>query len=120
MHSFSETAAAQARELSLASMNRHRPRCFPATLIRRRIDALILALRSVPKAAAAQTNTGEIFGVVSDAQGGLLTGTTVVAEHVETRQGTVPRTAQARASSAIGRSGASPRSRPRNRSRSCW
>ncbi len=36
-------------------------------------------------AAAAQTNTGEISGVVRDSQGGALTGTTVVGEHIESR-----------------------------------
>jgi hypothetical protein len=34
---------------------------------------------------AAQTNTGEISGVVRDSHGGVLPGTTVVAEHVESR-----------------------------------
>jgi hypothetical protein len=32
----------------------------------------------------AQANTAEIFGVVRDAQGGVLPGTTIVAEHVDT------------------------------------
>jgi len=36
-------------------------------------------------AAAAQTNTGEISGVVRDVQGGVLPGATVVAEQVESR-----------------------------------
>jgi hypothetical protein len=34
--------------------------------------------------AAAQTNSGEISGVVRDSQGGVLPGATVTAEHVET------------------------------------
>ena len=33
---------------------------------------------------AAQTNTGEISGVVRDAQGGVLPGVLIVAEHIET------------------------------------
>lgn len=33
---------------------------------------------------AAQTNTGDISGVVRDAQGGVLPGVLVVAEHIET------------------------------------
>lgn len=48
-----------------------------------RSTALALLLLTPP--AAAQTNTGEIAGVVRDAQGGVLPGATVVAEHVETR-----------------------------------
>lgn len=43
-------------------------------------SALILLLGA---ALAAQTNTGEISGVVRDAQGGILPGVTIVAEHVE-------------------------------------
>jgi hypothetical protein len=36
-----------------------------------------------PRAAFAQTNTGEISGVVVDAQGGVLPGAVVIAEHLE-------------------------------------
>lgn len=43
----------------------------------------MLLLACATAATAAQTNTGEIFGVVRDAQGGVLPGTTVAAEHVE-------------------------------------
>ena len=43
----------------------------------------VLLLSYAVAATAAQTNTGEISGVVRDAQGGVLPGTTVVAEHVE-------------------------------------
>ena len=50
--------------------------------------ALILAVG--PAVAAAQTNTGEISGVVRDAQGGVLQGATVVATHGESG-GTVQR-----------------------------
>ena len=35
--------------------------------------------------ARAQTNTGQILGFVRDLQGGLLSGATVIAEHLETR-----------------------------------
>ena len=37
---------------------------------------------AVPAVAAAQTNTGEISGVIVDAQGGVLPGASVVAEHL--------------------------------------
>jgi hypothetical protein len=40
-------------------------------------------LLSCTTATAAQTNTGEISGVVRDSQGGVLPGTTIVAEHLE-------------------------------------
>src|SRR5437870_10718247 len=43
---------------------------------------LMLMLAAAP--AAAQTNTGEISGVVRDSQGGVLPGATVTAEQVET------------------------------------
>ena len=43
----------------------------------------VLLLSCATAATAAQTNTGEISGVVRDSQGGVLPGTTVVAEHVE-------------------------------------
>ena len=48
----------------------------------------VLAALCLPCATAAtfaQTNTGEISGVVRDSQGGVLPGTTVIAEHVESR-----------------------------------
>lgn len=47
--------------------------------------AAALILSCAAAAAAAQTNSGEISGVVRDSQGGVLAGTTVVAEHVESR-----------------------------------
>jgi len=58
----------------------------PTTLIAWRIAAglLFIALAFATRAAA-QTNTGEILGIVRDAQGGLLPGATIVAEHLETR-----------------------------------
>lgn len=43
----------------------------------------VLLLCGATGLTAAQTNTGEIAGVVRDAQGGVLPGTTVVAEHSE-------------------------------------
>ncbi|HVQ14329.1 MAG TPA: carboxypeptidase-like regulatory domain-containing protein, partial [Vicinamibacterales bacterium] len=43
--------------------------------------AVVLA---VSVSATAQTNTGEISGVVRDAQGGALPGARVIAEHVDT------------------------------------
>src|SRR5947199_6932827 len=43
---------------------------------------LMLMLAAAP--AAAQTNTGQISGVVRDSQGGVLPGATVSAEHVAT------------------------------------
>ena len=45
--------------------------------------ALLLSLTTV--GTSAQSNTGEISGVVRDSQGGVLPGTTVVAEHLESR-----------------------------------
>jgi len=53
------------------------------------VAAIVCALLS---AAEAQTNTGEILGVVRDAQGGLLPGATIVAEHLETRTRSEQRT----------------------------
>ncbi len=47
--------------------------------------AAALLLSGPTSATAAQTNTGEISGVVRDSQGGVLPGTTIVAEHVESR-----------------------------------
>jgi len=44
--------------------------------------ALIVLLLTVAPGLA-QTNTGEITGVVHDAQGGVLPGVTVIAEHLE-------------------------------------
>ncbi len=43
----------------------------------------ITLLAAWPSPAAAQTNTGEISGVVRDAQGGVLPGATIVAEQIE-------------------------------------
>ena len=43
----------------------------------------MLVLSCTTAAAAAQTNTGEISGVVRDSQGGVLPGTTIVADHLE-------------------------------------
>ncbi|HIN10029.1 MAG TPA: carboxypeptidase regulatory-like domain-containing protein, partial [Acidobacteria bacterium] len=47
----------------------------------RRWVSLLAGLISIGAAASAQTNTGEIGGVVVDASGGVLPGTTVVATH---------------------------------------
>ena len=44
--------------------------------------AVVLVLATVPPAAA-QTDTGEISGVVRDSQGGVLPGVSIVAEHLE-------------------------------------
>ena len=44
-----------------------------------------MMLRVLIAPVEAQTNTGEIVGVVRDAQGGLLHGALVIGEHVETR-----------------------------------
>ena len=52
--------------------------------------AATLLLCALPAVAAAQTNTGQISGVVRDAQGGVLPGAAVVATHVESG-GTVER-----------------------------
>ena len=46
--------------------------------------ATLVAVLLAPALASAQTNTGEIAGTVRDAQGGVLPGVTVVAEHVDT------------------------------------
>ena len=48
--------------------------------MRRFLTAIVVALLTAP--ALAQTNTGEISGIVRDAQGGVLPGATVVAEHL--------------------------------------
>ena len=50
----------------------------------RRVALALAALFALTGDAAAQTNIGEITGVVRDSQGGVLPGTTVTAEHVET------------------------------------
>src|SRR5580765_172696 len=47
------------------------------------VSALLLLLLAVAPAAA-QTNSGQISGVVRDSQGGVLPGATVSAEHVAT------------------------------------
>ena len=49
--------------------------CFAAGV------AIIVA---APPLAVAQTNTGEISGVVRDSQGGVLPGAVVIARHIET------------------------------------
>jgi hypothetical protein len=54
-------------------------------IVRRAAVSAFAMLHLMVPGLAAQTNTGEIFGVVRDVQGGLLPGATVVAEHVETR-----------------------------------
>ena len=43
----------------------------------------VLVLSCTTAATAAQTNTGQISGVVRDSQGGVLPGTTIVADHLE-------------------------------------
>ena len=48
-----------------------------------RLPFFIVAWLLPAAAAVAQTNTGQIAGVVRDAQGGALTGATVIAEHLE-------------------------------------
>ena len=49
-----------------------------------RLSFLVVAgLLSTAAAAGAQTNTGQIAGIVRDAQGGALPGATVIAEHLE-------------------------------------
>jgi hypothetical protein len=45
------------------------------------LAAVLLAVLVQP--AAAQTDTGEISGVVRDTQGGVLPGVTIVAEHLD-------------------------------------
>jgi len=47
------------------------------------VPALLIVLLG-GAAAAAQTNTGQISGVVRDSQGGVLPGATITAEHVAT------------------------------------
>ena len=47
------------------------------------VSLIVVLLLSCATTATAQTNTGDISGVVRDAQGGVLPGTTVVAEHME-------------------------------------
>jgi hypothetical protein len=54
-----------------------------ALSFRARVTAFLSGLFLVT-AASAQTNTGEIFGIVRDIQGGTLPGARVVAEHVDT------------------------------------
>ncbi len=46
--------------------------------------AVTLSLVLLASAIDAQTNTGELAGVVRDAQGGLLPGARVVVDHAET------------------------------------
>jgi len=45
------------------------------------LTAVVVAM--LAHSAAAQTDTGEISGVVRDTQGGVLPGVTIVAEHVD-------------------------------------
>ena len=49
----------------------------------RRPFLVVAGLLSAAAAAVAQTNTGQIAGIVRDAQGGVLPGVTVIAVHVE-------------------------------------
>ena len=51
--------------------------------VRAGVTFWVLAALFLPSAAAAQTNTGQISGVVRDAQGGVLPGATIAAEHAE-------------------------------------
>ena len=53
--------------------------------VRIRIALAAMTLRVLVSPVEAQTNTGEIVGIVRDAQGGLLHGALVIGEHVETR-----------------------------------
>src|SRR6188768_3135261 len=57
------------------------PRALRNSLIRPATRLVVLLAFSV--SVAAQTNTGEISGVVRDAQGGALPGARVIAEHVD-------------------------------------
>jgi hypothetical protein len=57
----------------------------PPRLTWRTIAAIASLMALLVSNLAAQTNTGEVSGVVRDVQGGLLPGATVTAEHVETR-----------------------------------
>ena len=50
--------------------------------IAKRLTLLWIVLAASPALSEGQTNTGEISGVVHDAQGGVLPGATVQAEHV--------------------------------------
>src|SRR5512147_124423 len=58
---------------------------MPATPchLRTRLAALMCGVFALATTLAAQTNTGQISGVVRDAQGGVLPGAHVVAEHVD-------------------------------------
>src|SRR4051812_1618408 len=47
------------------------------------IIAVVLLLPTATAFLAAQTNTGEIAGLVRDTQGGVLPGTAVIAQHVD-------------------------------------
>jgi hypothetical protein len=47
----------------------------------RRSAAVLTLLALLGQAAAAQTNTGEILGVVRDVQGGRLSGATILLDH---------------------------------------
>jgi Carboxypeptidase regulatory-like domain len=51
--------------------------------IAKRLTLLWIVLAASPALSEGQTNTGEISGVVRDAQGGVLPGATIQAEHVE-------------------------------------
>ncbi len=51
--------------------------------IAKRLTLLWIVLAASPALSEGQTNTGEISGVVHDAQGGVLQGATVQAEQVE-------------------------------------
>lgn len=54
------------------------------THLSRPVTLALIVLVLMPLPGAAQTNTGEIAGVVYDAQGGVLPGVTVVAQHLDT------------------------------------
>src|SRR4051812_20177076 len=51
-----------------------------------RLFVLLLTATLLPSAALAQYNTAELSGVVKDAQGGVLPGATVVAQHLASGQ----------------------------------
>src|SRR5580765_4021399 len=47
------------------------------------VAVALVAIMAAPAVAVAQTDTGEISGVVRDTQGGVLPGVTIVAEHLD-------------------------------------
>ena len=47
------------------------------------VAVVLVAIMAAPAVAVAQTDTGEISGVVRDTQGGVLPGVIIVAEHLD-------------------------------------